>query len=162
MKNYFYALVVAIFATTAMYAQDASFTDLMKAPTEVNAYTEGDVIWEPPCVAAGESITYEYELGCKGFDRVGLDDVLYDTQDGGRAYIVASTTTNEYYIKNPLPRTMIGSYIKGELIEKDNEKYIECKLPQLLNARESTNAGVKIVVGKKIINPDGMIFYEPV
>lgn len=162
MKNCFYAFVVAIFATTAMYAQDASFTDLMKAPTEVNAYTEGDVIWEPPCVAAGESITYEYELGCKGLDRVGLDDVLYDTQDGGRAYIVASTTTNEYYIKNPLPRTMIGSYIKGELIEKDNEKYIECKLPQLLNARESTNAGVKIIVGKKIINPDGMIFYEPV
>ena len=162
MKNYFYAFVVAIFATTAMYAQDASFADLLKAPTEVSAYTEGDVIWEPPCVAAGESITYEYELGCKGLDRVGLDDVLYDTQDGGRAYIVASTTTNEYYIKNPLPRTMIGSYIKGELIEKDNEKYIECKLPQLLNARESTNAGVKIVVGKKIINPDGMIFYEPV
>ncbi|MBQ5749851.1 MAG: hypothetical protein IIV86_00810, partial [Bacteroidaceae bacterium] len=92
MKNIFYAFVVSLLATTALYAQDASFDNLLKAPAEVAAYTEGDVIWEPPCVTEGHSFTYEYELGCKGFDRVGLDDVLYDTQDGGRAFIVASTT----------------------------------------------------------------------
>lgn len=145
----------------AAYAQAPSFAGLMEAPSRAAA-TEADVIWTPQCVTDGHSYTMQLEAGMTGFTRVGLTDVNIKASNGMKAEIVANTMGEEYYIKNPLPRTVIGSYIEGKLVEGDEDIYIECKLPQWLNARESTNTGVCLSLGKKIVNPDGQVFYEPI
>lgn len=163
MKRKIYTLATMCAMAVVAFAQSDDFSGLLKAPAEVTPATEEDVIWEPPCIAEGHSYTYVYELGCKGFTRVGLTDVNFETQDGAKGEMVTETMEGvDFYIKNPLPRTMIGSYIAGKMVEDGDDIYIECQLPQWLNARESTNTGVKCVVGRKIINPDGMVFYEPV
>ncbi|MBE6307304.1 MAG: hypothetical protein E7084_06585 [Bacteroidales bacterium] len=162
MKRNFYTFAALMIAATTAFAQESSFADLMKAPAEVIPATEEDVIWTPPCVEEGHSYEMVFEIGCKGFTRTGLTDVEFDSPNGGRGIIVADTRGDKYYIKNPLPRTHIGSYIEGTLVEEGDNVYIECQLPQWLNAREASNQGVKMVVGRKIVNPDGMIFYDPV
>ena len=162
MKRKIYAIALMCMTSVASFAQSNSFSDLLRAPAEVTPATEDDVIWTPPCVEEGHSTEFVFELGCKGFDRVGLTDVLFDMANGGKGIIVANTLENEYFIKNPLPHTHIGSYIVGKLVEEGDNAYIECQLPQWLNAREASNQGVKMVVGRKFTNPDGMVFYEPV
>lgn len=154
-----YALAALCMATCSVFAQNSTFEDLMKAPATTTE-TDDVVIWTPPCVEEEHSYEFVYELGCKGMSRVGVTDVFFESSNGGKGTIVADTYTDDYYIKNPLPRTHIGSYIAGKLVEDGDDVYIECQLPQWLNARD--NNGVKMVVGRKTINPDGMIFYEPV
>lgn len=160
MKKILFSLATLAISTTAM-SQTQDFTGLMEAPAK--AATEADVIWTPPCVTDGHAYTMTFEAGMKGFSRVGLTDVNIDVKNGIKAEIVGNTRGDEYYIKNPLPRTAIGSYIEGKLVEDENTEdiYIECKLPQWLNAREATNTGVCLSLGTKTVNPDGSIFYEP-
>lgn len=160
MKKSLLTLACAALSVTA-FAQAPAFASLMEAPAQAPA-TEADVIWTPPCVTDGHAYTMNLEAGMTGFTRVGLTDVNIKTSNGIKTEMIANTMGSEYYIKNPLPRTAIGSYIVGELVESGDDVYIECKLPQWINARESTNSGVCLSLGTKLVNPDGTVFYEPV
>lgn len=55
----------------------------------------------------------QLEAGMTGFTRVGLTDVQIKASNGMKAEIVANTMGDEYYIKNPLPRTAIGLLHRG-------------------------------------------------
>lgn len=165
MRNFYIFGLACVCMPVMANADNSNFEKLLSPASraETTAATEADVIWTPPCVDAGHSYTYQFEAGCTGFTRVGYTDVNYDTSNGIKAEMVADTQGDDYYMKNPLPRTAIGSYISGKLVETDDEEiYIECPMPQWLNAREETNTGVRVGVGKKTVNPDGMVFYEPV
>ena len=164
MKNHYFLGLACLLMPVLANASDSNFERLLSPAQrgETTAATEADVIWTPPCVEAGHSYTYKFEAGCTGMSRVGLTDVLYNTSNGIKTEMIADTQGDDYYMKNPLPRTAIGSYIAGKLVEGDEDIYIECQLPQWLNARESTNSGVRVGIGKETKSPDGMLWYEPV
>ena len=153
-------LTLAALSTGISAMAQAPVFDGLMAPAK--AATEKDVIWTPPCVTEEHAYTMTLEAGMTGMTRVGLTDVNINTTNGIKAEIVGDTRGDSYYIKNPLPRTVIGSYIEGKLVESDEEVCIECQLPQWINARESTNTGVCLSLGTKIVNEDGTIFYEPI
>ena len=145
MKQFYLALAMSAFAATSAIAADEGV----------------NVIWTPQCVADGHSYEYQFEVAMRGFTRVGLTDVNIDATDGTRAYFVMNTMGDDIYIQNPLPRTCIGSYIKGMLTETEDEMIsVECQLPQYINANESGSIAVSLAT--KVVNPDGMIFFEPV
>lgn len=161
MKRILLTLGGAAIGIFAMTAQENVFASLLeKAPEK--AATEADVIWTPPCVTEGHSYTMQLEAGMTGFTRVGLTDVNINATNGIKTEMIADTYGDSYYIKDPLPRTTIGSYIEGKLVEDGDELYIECRLPQWINAREATNTGVILSLGKKTVNESGMVFYEPI
>ncbi|MCM1320321.1 MAG: hypothetical protein NC217_08080 [Muribaculaceae bacterium] len=172
-KNYLLAL--AAIAIPAMAQTASDFEGLMgESPVKnvparskgsnPNPATEADVIFTPPCVTDGHSTDYIYEVGCSGLDRVGLNEVKFNTENGMKGIITADTMGDKYYIKEPLIRTTLGSYIVGTLVEDEDteEIYIECQLPQWLNARESSNTGVTISLGSYYPGVDGFTYYDPV
>lgn len=158
----FYTLALCACAMTGMaQSTPTEFIDLLKV-SEASPATEADVIWTPQCVIDGHSYAYNFEVGVTGSARAGVRDVSYAVSNGQKGEIVADTYGDEYFIKNPLPRTAIGSYIKGVLVEEGDNLYIECKLPQWLNARESTNSGVRLSLATPERGEDGLMWYNPV
>lgn len=65
------------------------------------------------------------------------------------------------YLKNPIPRYTWGSYIKGSLVENDDEMYMEFELPQFL-ALNSYGNGAILAMSKIIVDEYDSTFLESV
>lgn len=173
MKRFYTAAMIAALMCPGMALADG-FEELMKAPVQrveegETEPTEGEteepkatVIWTVPGTDEGMTMVMPYEVGCKGATTVGLSTVNFDVTDGMKSEMVINASTYKYYIKNPLPRTLIGSYIEGDITSGEQGTGIKCQLPQWLNANEETNMGVRLSVAKAYDQPDGSKWYLPV
>lgn len=144
MKNLFTLCAAALFAVSGM-AQEIT--------REV--ITDPSKIFDHP-------VSMYYDVTFSGLTkdlRGGPDTFLNDVNGKIGEIVMDSNDKETVLLKNPLPRYAWGSYIKGKLVENDDEMYMEFELPQFL-ALNSANNGAIIALSKVIVDEYENTFLE--
>lgn len=109
-------------------------------------------------------MTMPYDVTISGLSkdlRYGKD-ITFTDANGQLSVMVMDSRNPEapVYLKDPLCRYTMGTYIEGRLVEDKDDIYLEFQLPQMLAVNAHGN-GVMLAVGKIFVNEYGT-FYDPV
>lgn len=144
MKKIYALLAAGMFATTG-FAQDVIREVITK-----------------PDVEYPVSMYYDVTISGLAKDLRGGPETKFTNANGQRGEIVMDSRDMEapIYLKNPLPRHAVDSYIEGRMVEDGDDLYMEFQLPQMLIVNNYGN-GAMVAVGKIFENQYGT-FYDPV
>lgn len=146
MKKIITLCAIALFAVSGM-AQEI-IREVITNPSDLLEYPT--------------SMDYDVTFSGVVKDLRGGPDTALDNVNGQISEIVMdSRDTETVYLKNPLPRYTFGSYIKGTLVENDDEMYMEFELPQFL-ALNGYGNGAVLALSKIIVDEYDNTFLENV
>lgn len=120
-----------------------------------------EVITEPD-LEYPVSTYYDVTISGLAKDLRGGPETHFTDANGQRGEIVMDSRDPEapVYLKNPLPRYCMGSYIEGRMVEDGDDIYLEFQLPQMIIVNNYGN-GAMIAVGQ-IFEVQDATYYDPV